>query len=124
MKWKLDDMAATPNVLWFEVSPNSMESPIPVQGVEINAATINGAIRGTRLDQPHIWQFSGVLLTQSQYEDLRDWVFDHNVCRLTDHLNRQFIVRLTAFSPNRAPWRHYQWRHTYTMTVTTYQGPL
>jgi hypothetical protein len=81
---------------------------------------MNGAMRGTRLDTPHDWTFSGVLLSQAQYQALDDWVQGHGMCHLYDHLGREFLVRLKAFQPVRAPRAKHPWRHTYKCIVTTY----
>lgn len=123
LKWSLLD-PATDDRMQFRVSPNNMDSPIPVQGITVHAASVDGQFRGFRHDEAHQWNFSGVLHTQQQYQEMRDWVYNRNLSVLTDHLNRSFNVRLTSFNATRAPWRHYPWRHKYTVSAITYQGPL
>lgn len=122
-RWKLQTLDAV-TTYYFEVAPNAMESPLPTKGLVLHQAGIDGKTRGFRHDTATPWRLSGVLLEQTQYIALRDWVAAYGRCYLYDHLDRKFLVRLTDFNPTRAPVHHHPWRHTYQITVTTYQGPL
>lgn len=123
-KWLLHDLSGRLPNYTFGINPNTMSSPLPAHVLTLNGASIHGEFRGIGRIPPHSWTFGGLLLEQSQYDALRDWVLYAGRTHLTDHLNRTFLVRLNNFDPIRAGTKKHPWRHKYNLAAITYGGPL
>jgi hypothetical protein len=121
-KWVLHDTDPDIPDYIFAINPNEMESPYVPKTMTMSGMTIDGKYRGFQLDTPHPWQFTGVLHTKAQYENLRERARRGNKALLADHLGRIWEVRLTHFEATRAGNLQHPWRHKYTMHLTTYRN--
>lgn len=106
------------------INPNTATSPF----VAKNITTAQGAdldshgIHRTRMFQapsaPTSWQFGGVIRTKEHHDELLRWAGKANIVRVTDHLQRTFIVLLQKLDvTDRTPTASTSWRMTYTMTA-------
>lgn len=114
--WQFEDPVEG-TVEFMEINPNEGASPnfqksltkslTSAPGGESRALIFEGADQVTQFD------FSGVILQQSQYEFLYNaWNKRHPV-RLTDDLGRSFTIYFETFTPTRKLSRTYPWRHDY-----------
>lgn len=114
--WKFEDpVEGTTEIM--EINPNEGASPTYQKNLTKATSTAPGAgaqaliFEGT--DQPVQFDFSGIILTKTQYEFLyRAWSKRHPV-RLTDDLGRTFTIYFETFSPTRKLSKTYPWRHEY-----------
>lgn len=114
--WRWEDPTEG-TVEFMSINPNEGASPSYTKTLTKEMTTAPGA-EGSRLiyegaDSGSEFAFSGVILTQEQYEFLqRAWEKRHLVI-LTDDLGRVFTIYLESFTPRRVRSRTYPWRHTY-----------
>lgn len=118
--WRWEDPTEG-TVEFMSINPNEGASPNFAKGLTKENTTAPGAESNVLIyegaDQPGEFQFSGVILTQEQYEFLRlAWEKRHLVL-LTDDLGRIFTLYLETFSPKRVRSKTYPWRHTYDATA-------
>lgn len=62
---------------------------------------------------PAAFNFSGVILSQEQYEAFVTWFEKSRIILITDDLGREWQVYLVAFRPSRKISHEYPWRHEY-----------
>lgn len=118
--WKFEDpVEGTIEIM--EINPNEGASPSYQKSLTKATTTAPGAEARTLIfegtDQPPQFDFSGVILTKSQYDFLyRAWSKRHPV-RLTDDLGRTFTIYFESFAPTRKRSKTYPWRHEYQATT-------
>ena len=114
-RWRLED-TSTNEVYDFEVNPSAGGSPARRKNVvSRNTTAPEGNVvvfEGQR--PPAEGEFSGTLLTQSQYEALADWYERPRPLLLTDDLGRTLTVYITEFVPERVRSANHPWKHRYT----------
>jgi hypothetical protein len=118
--WRWEDPTEG-TVEFMSINPNDGASPTFAKGLTKETTTAPGGERNVLIyegaDAATEFQFSGVLLTQEQYEFLhRAWEKRH-VVLLTDDLGRIFTIYLESFNPKRVRSATYPWRHTYDATA-------
>ena len=64
----------------------------------------------------------GILLSESQYNDMVTWMNKEYPVTLTDDLGQASPVYLESLEYSRAPKRHRQFRHEYTLPYTSKQS--
>lgn len=114
--WRWEDPTEG-TVEFMSINPNEGASPSYAKNLTKETTTAPGGERNTLIyegaDQASEFQFTGVILTEEQYEFLRlAWEKRHLVL-LTDDLGRIFTLYLESFTPKRVRSNTYPWRHTY-----------
>lgn len=103
-------------VEYMQINPNEGASPKYAKTLTRKTTTAGRSLVQEGQDEAKQLDFSGVILTQAQYEFLYNaWNKRHPV-RLTDDLGRVFTIYLESFSPTRKISRTYPWRHEYQVT--------
>lgn len=124
-RWKLEDLVADETYL-FPINPNAASSPFPGRELAFaqGAAWVDtdAGLQRTRVFEsppaPAEWEFSGVLRTKEQHDELLRWSKKSNEVRVSDHLGRTFEVIIRSFRPlERRPTPDNQWRMTYTVNA-------
>mgnify|MGYP006303032963 CR=1 FL=1 len=114
--WQFYDPVAEETYNW-EINPSEGGFPDRVKNISFQtSAGPNGqtiAFEGRR--NPMSFQFSGTILSQSQFDTLNDWFEKSNQIQLTDDLGRSFWIYIKSFSPRRVRSGRFQWKHTYTI---------
>lgn len=109
----------------FEINPNEGGSPSYEKNMTYKAAAAAGgrviALEGR--DRPKTLEFSGTLLTQSQFEMFTTWWNKRYQVKVTDDLNREFYILIESFIPKRERAIHYPWKHSYTVRATVVDWP-
>lgn len=114
--WRWEDQVEG-TVEFMSLNPNEGASPAFQKNLTKEVTTAPGGLGQTLIfegaQQVTEFAFSGVILTQDQYEFLlRLWEKRHPV-KLTDDLGRDFVVYLESFTPQRVRSKTNPWRHTY-----------
>lgn len=65
-------------------------------------------------DAPRSTSFSGVVLTEDQYNAMVTWFNKRHQIQIEDDLGRVFTIYITKFAPKRVRSRSHPWRHEYT----------
>lgn len=100
----------------MQINPNAGASPAFQKNLTKKTTTLGRPLVQEGQDSVKQFDFSGVILTQSQYEFLYNaWDKRHPV-RLTDDLDRTFTIYLESFTPTRQLSRTYPWKHEYQAT--------
>ena len=118
--WQFYD-AVEATTEYLEINPNEGASP-NYQKTLTKATTTAPGSAGQPLifegaDQPSQFDFSGVILEQSQYELLETAWEKRHLLTITDDLGRSFTVYIESFSPQRELSRTHPWKHTYQMST-------
>ncbi len=101
----------------WEVNPNDADSPSYMKNVfySSSAAPDGKIIMMEGKDEPSRVSFSGVTLTEAQYDEMIRWFNKRNQLELTDDLGRTMSIYITSFAPKRVRSTNYPWRHTYSV---------
>lgn len=104
----------------FEVNPNAGGSPNYDKKIiyENTAAPDGKTLIFEGQDEVQAIEFSGVILSQTQFETFADWYARRNSIFMTDDLGRGFWIYITSFKPVRSFKRSHPWRHNYTVQAT------
>lgn len=113
--WVLrDNASATPEEYLWEVNPNAFSMPLRKNIGYSNAAAPDGRVVAYEgRDEVRNITFSGVILTQAQYEEMEHWFNKRTQLELEDDLGRTMYVYITSFSFERQRSTQYPWKHTY-----------
>lgn len=114
--WRFEDRTEG-TVEFMSLNPNEGASPAYTKTLTKEHTTAPGGARNVLIyegaDPVKEFPFSGVILTQAQYEFLYNaWNKRHPV-QLTDDLGRVFVIYIESFTPRRVRSATYPWRHTY-----------
>ena len=106
-------------VEFMEINPNEGASPEYRKNLTHKVTTAPGGqvliFEGNT--EPTTFSFSGVILTEDQYNFLYNaWTKRHPI-EITDDLGRVLRVYFESFSPKRKISRTYPWRHDYQATT-------
>lgn len=114
VKWRFFDPIVSEGYV-FEINPNDGGSPSRKKSVTYQ----NTAAPGGRTlvfegrDETQAMSFSGVLLSREQLAALERWFDKRHQILVTDDLERQFWIYITAFTPKRERAVSHPWKHTY-----------
>ncbi len=104
------------------INPNAMTSPhrprevVTTAGAGPHGSFESGLLTRVPPPQPKQWEFSGVIRTESHYQDLDRWAHMETPIYITDHLDRTWEVVIETFVPeDRQPTYRVPWRYRYTM---------
>lgn len=124
VKWKFDD-PVTLEQYTFEISPNEHEAPTrrKKMAVEETSAPDGRTIlfEGRREVAKTTW--SGVLLSQEQFDEFDVWFEKPYQIKVTDDRGVEYWVYLESWEPTRQRARHYPWKHQYRMTAYVLDWP-
>lgn len=114
--WTFYDPAEDETYSW-EINPNEGGYPSRTKNVlfEATAAPNGQTVAQEGRDTPETFSFSGVILTESQFNTLNTWYEKRNQILLTDDLGREFWIYIKTFSPTRQRSAKYPWRHDYSI---------
>lgn len=114
--WTFTDTVTSATVS-LEVNPNQADSPILEKNITyVSASGTNGAINMQEgRDTKKTMSFSGVTLTEDQYNDWVTIFNTRNTLSLEDDLGRVFEIYVTSFRPKRVRSVQYPWRHEYSV---------
>lgn len=119
VKWVFSDPIELDS--WtFEINPNAGGSPQYKKNFTFSspAAPDGSTIMMQGRSDPLTLEFTGVILSESQYKTMVDWWYRQCVIQITDDLLRQYYVVFTDFSPKRERAIHYPWKHSYSAKCT------
>ena len=68
--------------------------------------------------QPGPMEFSGVILTQAQLENMETWALKRTLIQIEDDLGRTYQGVLSSWTPTRDRRAFNYWYHTYSATLT------
>jgi len=125
LKWKIVDPSdANPatNTYNFMWNPSEMSSPFPERSVTVSSAVApdGQSVLWEGATQPVQFTFRGTTPNATQYEALREWVYERRGrMYLYDHFGRRMLVVFKKFDPTPGakarPGRY--WYHSYTVTA-------
>lgn len=126
-RWVLHD-PATAETWTFPMSPNKMTSPHPPKAATIFSRNVSqaddaGGINRVLMQRrsPYEWQFSGVIRTEAQHDDFKDWLRRTGRLEITDHFSRTWSVRFDSVEINeQKPTFRNNWRYEYTAKAIIY----
>jgi hypothetical protein len=118
VKWVFEDYwqtGPTPYSYTWEVNPNAGGSPVVQKNMTLlqNVGPNRMNIVQEGQNQVPVLDFSGVILTQAQYEAMEAWYDRRVLIKLTDDLGRHFYGVFSKFAPKRERRAHNFWYHTY-----------
>jgi hypothetical protein len=113
--WILEDPTEG-TVEFMSINPNAGASPAYQKNLTKKTTTAGRTLVQEGQDNTKQFDFSGVILTEDQYNFLYNaWNKRHPV-KLTDDLNRTFTIYMESFQPTRQLSRTYPWKHEYQAT--------
>lgn len=118
VKWVFTDTATSTSYTW-EVNAN--EGGVP--SYKKNIVTKNTLAPGGKTliyegqDEPLTLNWTGTILTQTQYDAFVTWFQKRHQFQITDHLAITYWVYITEFVPTRQRAIHYPWKFSYTMSA-------
>lgn len=115
VSWVFSDPETLDTYTW-EVNPNEGGSPARKKNIEYqNTAGAAGETLVFEGRQEALTgQFSGVVLSEAQYNAMIEWFNKPYPVDYTDDLGRTFRIYITSFDPKRAWSVSHHWRHSYT----------
>lgn len=121
-KWTFYDGSDT---YTFEINPNEGGSPARKKTISYKstAAPDGKTLIFEGRDQPPTIQFSGILLTEAQYDAFEEWWDKRQQVRVTDDLGREYWIYIDSFDPKRVRARSYPWKHQFSITATILDWP-
>lgn len=110
-RWEFDDGVGEHYII--PINPNKMTALKAERPISTRVTTAVGGqvllFEGRR--PPAAWNFSGVLFTKDEYDQLDHWTYSKGRITITDHYRRVLTVVLQGFDPTAkrsigVPWRH------------------
>ena len=119
VRWKFTDVR-TGLSYDMEINPNDGGTPGFMKAVAVNNPIGPGrrAIFSEGRIQPDPMEFSGVILTQTQLENMQTWALKRTLIQIEDDLFRTFQGVLSVWKPQRSRRAFNPWYHTYSATLT------
>lgn len=74
-------------------------------------------------EEPQRFSFSGVILSEAQYDDFNTWYEKRHQIQLSDDLSRQWWVYIDGLETPRRRSVNYAWSHRYTITAVELDWP-
>jgi hypothetical protein len=119
VRWTFTD-PFTSDVYTFDVNPKEGGSPAYTRNLtqKSTAAADGKTLVFEGRANPLSMDFSGVLLTEAQFNAFVTWWSKKNQIQLTDDLGRTFWVVISEFTPKRERAVQYPWKHSYSVKAT------
>lgn len=99
----------------FEINPVEADMPALEKNVSVLNPTAGNAVLTEGADKERIGDFSGVILTQTEYDAMVLWFNKRYPIQFTDDLGRTFSVYITQLDATRERAVHSPWKHSYTV---------
>lgn len=115
--WKFTD-GVVPETYELEINPGEGGSPTFEKTLTTIATPAGPPIVFEGRDKPRVFEISGALTTESQYNAFESWYNKNYQIKVTDDLSREFWIFITNLTMTRAPLRSHPWRHTFRMSYT------
>jgi len=117
--WEFTDLV-TNDTYSLPVNPNDGGSPSFRKNIsyQVTAAPDGKVLMFEGRDEPMQSQFSGVILTEEQYEAFVEWYSKRHQIKIKDDLGREFVCYITSFDPKRKRSALHPWKHDYTCEYT------
>ena len=114
--WEFYDPAEDITYYW-PINPNAGGYPQRSKSIAYSAtvAPDGQTVAFEGRDAPMSFSFSGVILSQEQFEAMTLWYEKRNQIRLTDDLDRQFWIYIKTFSAERQRSQSHPWKHSYNV---------
>lgn len=116
--WTLtDNSTGSPVVFSFPINPNEFEPPGRSANIknEVGTAPSGIPIIFQGRDSPSSGTMSGLVNTETFYNDLQTWADKWYVLTLTDDQSRTWDILITGLSWTRIRRANNQWRFDYTI---------
>ena len=103
----------------MEINPNDSGTPILKNNFTymVPTASTDGPIISQGVRELRRLEYSGTLLTESQYNNMLLFSAREYPWHITDDLGRKFEVMNETFEPKRALAPYNPWRHDYTWSL-------
>lgn len=122
-RWVLHD-PITDETWTMPINPNAMTPIIKRRDVR-HTASRWGTLTQQMPRREEALEWSGVIRSQTHYDELVTWAMKRNAVEVTDHVGRTFRIYITDFEPtDRAPIPRAPKRWRYTMKSKLLAGPL
>lgn len=124
VRWRFDDPVALSGYE-FEINPSAGGSPSYQRNftyAETSAPDGKSLVFEGRQPAQHI-EFSGRLLSESQFNAFVTWWEKQYQIEITDDLGRTFSVIIESFNPTRVRRRSNQWVHDYQVRAVIIDWP-
>lgn len=125
-RWVFTD-PTVPESWTMEINPNEGAAPAYKKNLthKSTAAPDGQTLIFEGQQDPQSFNFSGVILSQTQYDKLVEWFKKRTLITITDDLLRTWVVYIESFEPKRkAPTKpDYPYRHDYSMSTVVISGP-
>lgn len=124
VKWQFYDPVTTESYT-FEINPSQGGSPqLSKNFAYQSTAAPDGKVIAFEGRIPvQTIEFSGTILSQSQYDAIIEWFNKPYQIQVTDDLGRSFVIVIEQFSPTRERAFHYPYKHSYTVRATIVDWP-
>lgn len=119
VKWRFYDPVTLDEYI-FEVNPNDGGSPQYAKNIVYsNTSAPDGLVIAFEgREKPQTLEWSGILLTETQFNAYVEWYQKKYQVRVTDDLGREFFLIIESFSPQRQRAVHHPWKHSYNVKAT------
>lgn len=119
VRWVFED-PVTLDTYSFDINPNDGGSPQFIKRYEYrNTSAPDGkVIMYEGRDDPKSLEFSGVLLTEEQYNAFVEWWDKRYQVVVKDDLGREFSIVIESFNPKREKAVSHPWKHSYQIKAT------
>lgn len=123
-RWTFYDPVES-NTYQFQVNPNAGGTPAQKKTITTQPTLAPGGktLCFEGADEPLTFEWSGVLLDESQFNAFRTWYNLRYQIQLTDDLGRQYYIYITGFDFKRERAAHHAFKHTYTAKATLLDWP-
>ncbi len=114
VRWLFEDLVLTESYT-FEINPTEGGSLAYEKSVsQSTTSAFDGKVIAFEgQDKPLSSSFTGTILTQAGYDAMVTWFNKRHQIKLTDDLEREFMIYITKFVPKRVRSALYPWKHTY-----------
>ena len=110
--WVIRDLVANEEYAW-EVNPKQADAGRSKNFIYEASAAPNGkAVILEGRDEVRRIVYSGVVLTQDQYDEMLRWFNKKNELELEDDLGNVYTVYITSFNPKRERSNNFPWKHS------------
>jgi hypothetical protein len=112
--WVLTDLTNNDTYSW-DINPRQISMPRRKTFTYQNTAAPGGRVLAFEgRDEPRKFTFSGIVLSQSQKEEMDAWFNKRHQMQLTDDLGETYTIYITSFNWSREGRTiQHQWRHSY-----------
>lgn len=114
--WIFEDEYAS-TVYELEVNPQEASMPSVVKTYTPSATAAGQQIIFQGRSPSQQLSCSGIILTEDQYNTMREWARLEKQIKITDDLGRVFWVYIKSFAPRRVRSSQYPWTHEFSMTA-------